>query len=179
MFATFSASTAAMPTPARHAPTASLRFASPLGPMLLAATDDGLAGVWFVGQRHGPRSAGWAEDNAHPLLREAATQLTAYFAGRLTAFDLPLDTQRGTDFQRKVWQALRGIPHGQTLSYAALGHVIGRPEAARAVGAAVGRNPWSIVVPCHRVTGSDGSLTGYAGGLDRKTALLRLEGALH
>jgi len=179
MFATHSSLNAPMPAPARHAITASRRFASPLGPMLLATTDEGLAGVWFVGQRHGPQSAGWPEDDAHPLLREAAAQLTAYFAGRLTGFDLPLDTQRGTDFQRSVWQALQAIPHGQTTSYAALGRVIGRPEAARAVGAAVGRNPWSIVVPCHRVTGSDGSLTGYAGGLDRKTALLRLEGALH
>ncbi|WP_374663671.1 methylated-DNA--[protein]-cysteine S-methyltransferase [Ramlibacter sp.] len=168
-----------MPAHDPHAPTASLRTTSPLGPMLLAATEDGLAGVWFVGQRHGPLRHTWPEDARHPVLHEAASQLAAYFASRLRDFDLPLDTRRGTDFQRSVWQALRAIPRGQTLSYAALGRAIGRPEAARAVGAAVGRNPWSIVVPCHRVTGSDGSLTGYAGGLDRKTALLRLEGALH
>jgi len=149
---------------------------SPLGTMLLAATDRGLAGVWFVGQRHGPDSRGWREDPSHPVLREAMAQLAAWFAGERTGFDLPLDLQAGTSFQQEVWQALRAIPHGGTTSYAEIARRLGRPAAARAVGAAVGRNPVSIVVPCHRVLGSGGSLTGYAGGLERKTALLKLEG---
>jgi methylated-DNA-[protein]-cysteine S-methyltransferase len=153
-------------------------YESPLGPMLLAATGNGLAGVWFVGQRHGPDSSGWHEEPSHPVLREAVAQLAAWFAGERTGFDLPLDLQGGTPFQQDVWAALRAIPHGGTTSYAELARRLGRPTAARAVGAAVGRNPVSIVVPCHRVLGTGGGLTGYAGGLERKTALLRLEGAL-
>jgi methylated-DNA-[protein]-cysteine S-methyltransferase len=155
-----------------------MRYASPLGAMLLAATDGGLAGVWFEGQRHGPDARGWREDAAHPVLRQAAAQLAAYFAGERTGFDLPLDLQAGTPFQQSVWDALRGIPSGHTTSYAELARRLGRPQAARAIGAAVGRNPVSIVVPCHRVLGTDGTLTGYAGGLERKAALLQLEGAL-
>lgn len=153
-------------------------YDSPLGRMLLAATDRGLCGLWFDGQRHGPDSTGWHEDADHPVLREAIAQLRAYFAGERTRFDLPLDLQGGTGFQQSVWNALLAIPAGGTTSYAELGRRLGRPQAARAVGAAVGRNPVSIVVPCHRVLGTGGSLTGYAGGLERKTALLRLEGAL-
>jgi methylated-DNA-[protein]-cysteine S-methyltransferase len=154
------------------------RYESPLGTMLVAASDNGVAGVWFVGQRHGPDSSGWREDAQHPVLREAVAQLRAYFAGERTQFDLPLDLEAGTPFQRSVWDALRAIPTGATTSYAQIARQLGRPQAARAIGAAVGRNPVSIVVPCHRVLGTGGSLTGYAGGLDRKTALLRLEGAL-
>jgi methylated-DNA-[protein]-cysteine S-methyltransferase len=153
-------------------------YESPLGRMLLAATARGLAGVWFVGQRHGPDPSGWREDPGHPVLRAAVAQLAAYFAGERTDFDLPLDLQDGTSFQQDVWAALRSIPPGGTTSYAELARRLGRPQAARAIGAAVGRNPVSIVVPCHRVLGTGGSLTGYAGGLERKSALLRLEGAL-
>jgi methylated-DNA-[protein]-cysteine S-methyltransferase len=153
-------------------------YDSPLGRMLLAATDRGLAGVWFAGQRHGPDASGWPEDAAHPVLAQAVGQLRAYFAGERTTFDLPLDLQAGTPFQQSVWQALLAIPRGGTTSYAELGRRLGRPQAARAIGAAVGRNPLSVVVPCHRVLGTGGSLTGYAGGLERKTALLALEGAL-
>lgn len=153
-------------------------YESPLGPMLLAATDRGLAGVWFVGQRHGPDCSGWREEPDHPVLREAIAQLADYYAGRRTGFDLPLDLQAGTPFQQSVWAALQAIPPGGTTSYAELARRLGRPQAARAIGAAVGRNPVSIVVPCHRVLGTGGALTGYAGGLERKTALLRLEGAL-
>jgi methylated-DNA-[protein]-cysteine S-methyltransferase len=153
-------------------------YESPLGPMLLAATDRGLCGIWFVGQRHGPDASGWREDAQHPLLLEGIAQLRAYFAGERSAFDLPLDLQAGTAFQQSVWQQLLAIPPGGTTSYAELARRLGRAQAARAVGAAVGRNPVSIVVPCHRVIGTGGSLTGYAGGLERKTALLRLEGAL-
>lgn len=153
-------------------------FDSPLGRMLLAATDRGLAGVWFEGQRHGPDTTGWREDEGHPVLVEAIAQLRAYFAGERTTFDLPLDLQAGTPFQQSVWNALLAIPNGGTTSYAALARGLGREKAARAIGAAVGRNPLSVVVPCHRVLGTGGGLTGYAGGLERKTALLRLEGAL-
>lgn len=159
-------------------PRVCAHYDSPLGEMLLAATDRGVCGVWFVGQRHGPDASGWREAPDHPVLVEAIAQLRAYFAGERTSFDLPLDLQHGTAFQQSVWQALLAIPRGGTTSYAELGRRIGKPEAARAVGAAVGRNPVSIVVPCHRVLGTGGGLTGYAGGLERKTALLQLEGVL-
>lgn len=154
------------------------QFESPMGPMLLAATAKGLAGVWFVGQRHGPRDVAWPEDPDHPVLAAAVEQLREYFAGTRTRFELPLDLAHGTPFQQSVWQALLAIPPGATTSYTALGRSIGRPTASRAVGAAVGRNPVSIVVPCHRVLGAAGGLTGYAGGVERKSALLKLEGAL-
>lgn len=152
---------------------------SPLGDMILAATPRGLSGVWFDGQRHGPDTSVWRRDAAHPMLLRAIEQLGDYFAGRRTAFDLPLDLQAGTPFQQQVWQALLGIAPGATTSYGHLSVAIGKPAAVRALGAAVGRNPVSIVVPCHRVLGADGSLTGYAGGLERKTALLTLEGVTH
>jgi methylated-DNA-[protein]-cysteine S-methyltransferase len=154
------------------------RYDSPLGPMIVAATANGLAGAWFEDQRHLPDSSGWPEEPGHPVLRRAVAQLEEYFCGLRSGFDLPLDLQGGTPFQQSVWQALLSIPRGGTISYGVLGHRIGQPSAMRAVGAAVGRNPLSIVVPCHRVLGADGSLTGYAGGLERKTALLQLEGAL-
>lgn len=112
---------------------------------------------------------------AHPLLRRAARQLAEYFAGRRRAFDLPLAPQ-GTPFQRMVWEALLTVPYGETASYGAIARRVGRPTAVRAVGAANGANPLPIVVPCHRIVGSDGSLTGYAGGLGIKERLLELEG---
>jgi methylated-DNA-[protein]-cysteine S-methyltransferase len=156
-------------------------FQSPLGPMTLAATLTGLAGVWFDDQRHLPDElatpSGWPTGPAHPVLQKTAQQLTDYFAGHRQTFDLPLDLSGGTAFQQSVWQALLTIATGSTTSYASISKTIGNPAAVRAVGAAVGRNPISIIVPCHRVLGADGSLTGYAGGLDRKTALLQLEGA--
>lgn len=151
---------------------------SPLGGITLAATDKGLAGVWFDQQRHWPDMTGWQPRDDHPVLREAAVQLGDYFTGRRQHFDLPLDLSHGTAFQQSVWQALLAIPAGKTTSYGALSVGVGNPAAVRAVGAAVGRNPISVIVPCHRVLGADGSLTGYAGGLERKTALLELEGAL-
>jgi len=154
------------------------RYQSPLGTMIVAATARGLAGVWFEGQKHMPDHSHWPEDARHPVLRQAIRQLEQYFAGTRTAFELPLDLQGGTPFQQSVWQALLAIPPGGTTSYGGLSQRIGKPAAVRAVGAAVGRNPVSIIVPCHRVLGSDGSLTGYAGGLERKSALLQLEGAL-
>lgn len=157
---------------------AQARYASPLGSMIVAATARGIAGIWFEGQKHMPDPSAWPHQPGHPVLRRAIAQLDEYFKGRRDTFDLPLDLQGGTAFQQSVWQALLAIPRGGTTSYATLSQRIGRPAAMRAVGAAVGRNPVSIVVPCHRVIGTNGSLTGYAGGLERKTALLQLEGAL-
>ena len=162
----------------KTSPLYSTHIDSPLGGITLAATDQGLAGAWFDHQRHGPDTRGWQTDDAHPLLLQAAAQLGDYFAGQRDGFDLPLDLSHGTAFQQSVWQALLAIPAGQTTSYGALSAGVGKPAAVRAVGAAVGRNPISVIVPCHRVLGADGSLTGYAGGLERKTALLELEGAL-
>ena len=152
-------------------------YDSPLGTMILAATDQGLAGVWFERQKHLPDSVAWPHAPAHPVLQQAVAQLREYFAGRRTSFELPQDLQGGTAFQQSAWRALLAIPSGRTASYRHVGEQAGRPGALRAVGAAVGRNPLSIVVPCHRVVGSDGSLTGYAGGLERKRALLQLDGA--
>lgn len=154
-----------------------LRWDSPLGPMVLAATDAGIAGLWFEGQRHMPDTRAWRLTDSHPLLDRAVAQLQDYFAGKRTSFDLPLDLSHGTSFQQGVWQALLGVPHGRTTTYGELGRSMGRERGMRAVGAAVGRNPVSVLVPCHRVLGKDGTLTGYAGGLERKDALLRLEGA--
>ncbi|HWC77157.1 MAG TPA: methylated-DNA--[protein]-cysteine S-methyltransferase, partial [Blastocatellia bacterium] len=121
-----------------------------------------------------PPDAGWKEEKAP--LREVSAQLKSYFNGKLREFDLPL-LPRGTPFQLEVWKALRGIPFGETISYAELARRIGKPSAMRAVGAANGQNPISIVIPCHRVIGSDGSLTGYGGGMERKAYLLALEGS--
>ena len=158
------------------------RFESPLGTLIAAATDKGLAGLWFDDQRHLPAeltgTAVWPTDDDHPVLKRTVGQLEEYFAGTRTTFDLPLDLSHGTTFQQSVWQALLTIAPGDTASYGQISQRIGNPAAVRAVGAAVGRNPVSIVVPCHRVMSADGSLTGYAGGLHRKTALLTLEGAL-
>ena len=165
-----------------HPHTVQTRTTTPLGAVRLAASPQGLSGVWFEGQRHEPSPwldgpMAWADAPDHPVLRAAAQQLSEYLQGERAAFDLPLDLSRGTPFQQAVWRALLAIPRSETISYGALSQQIGRLRAVRAVGAAVGRNPLSIVVPCHRVVGSDGSLTGYAGGLDRKTALLVLENA--
>jgi methylated-DNA-[protein]-cysteine S-methyltransferase len=165
----------------KHAPSLiQTTIDTPLGPLLLAASPDGLAGVWFVDQQHYPATAeigSWAADANHPVLLEAARQMASYFRGESRSFDLPLDLSAGTAFQQSVWRALTDIPSGKTQSYGTIAQRVGRPAAVRAVGAAIGRNPLGIVVPCHRVIGANGSLTGYAGGLDRKTALLSLEGA--
>lgn len=160
---------------------------SPLGKMVLGATPNGLAGVWFTDQRHLPptldsaldfKSAphAWPRDDFHPTLVKAARQLAEFFAGKLTEFDLPLDVHGGTLFQQSVWRALLKIRHGQIASYGQIARQIDNPAAVRAVGMAVGRNPLGVIIPCHRVLGADGSLTGYAGGLQRKTWLLNHEG---
>lgn len=148
---------------------------SPVGPLKLVASDKGLAAILWKDEstarilRSSP-----VEDPDHPVLIETERQLRAYFAGRLTAFSVPLDFE-GTAFQKSVWQALLTIPFGETRSYGDIARQIGRPTAVRAVGAANGRNPISIVAPCHRVVGSSGALTGYAGGLAAKEHLLGLE----
>jgi len=164
------------PSPLSHIARAS--FNSPLGPMTLAASAQGLYGVWFDGQAHQPDPQHWEVKPAHPVLQAAATQLAAYFAAQRARFELPLDLSLGTPFQQSVWERLRAIPYGVTQSYGEIARYLGQPAASRAVGAAVGRNPLSIIVPCHRVVGSKGALTGYAGGLERKIALLQLEKAL-
>ena len=141
------------------------------------ATNDGLAAILW--ENDSPRRVRLnieAEDNGHPVLVETERQLEEYFAGRRQQFALPLDPS-GTAFQREVWRALMTIPFGETRSYAQIARQIGHPGAARAVGAANGRNPLSIVAPCHRVVGSTGALTGFAGGLDVKAHLLAFEGA--
>lgn len=149
---------------------------SPLGDVLLAATAQGLAGVWFVHrQEHLPDSSHWVTDNAHPTLMAAATQLREYFDGQRQTFEIQLQPAWGTAFQRAVWQALQRIPYGNTSTYGDIARDIDNPKAVRAVGAAIGQNPHSIIVPCHRVLGANGSLTGFAGGLDRKKHLLALE----
>ncbi len=154
--------------------TAQALIDTPMGRVRLARTGRGLAGLWFEGQKHHPGELDVPMRNDDPLLREAAAQLQRYFTGTLARFELPLDLQ-GTPFQRSVWQALLRIPSGRTCSYGELARRVGAPAAVRAVGAAVGRNPASLVVPCHRVLGADGSLNGYAGGIERKRALLALE----
>ena len=154
--------------------TAQTIIDTPLGPVLLVRTAEGLAGAWFEGQKHHPGRIDAPHVDDDPLLVRAAAQLHAYFDGTAATFDVPLDLQ-GSAFQRNVWTALLAIDSGATRSYGDIARAIGAPQAVRAVGSAVGRNPVSVIVPCHRVVGSGGALTGYAGGLDRKRALLALE----
>ena len=156
------------------------RLASPVGELLLVAGDAGLSGVYFEQHRYGPRAgsvmlpARTGPGTAARILAEAALQLAESFAGGRTRFDLPL-APRGTPFQLRVWRALGDIRFGEAISYAELARRIGSPRAVRAVGGANARNPLSIVVPCHRVVGADGSLTGFGGGMARKQWLLRHE----
>jgi methylated-DNA-[protein]-cysteine S-methyltransferase len=150
---------------------------SPVGPLLVAGNDEGLQLIEFHAPRHPMRRGEHWREGDHPVLRQAEAQLGEYFAGKRRHFALPLAPQ-GTDFQREVWWELANIPFGGTISYADLAQRVGRPTATRAVGAANGRNPIPIVLPCHRVIGADGSLTGFGGGLPTKQFLLQLEGAL-
>jgi methylated-DNA-[protein]-cysteine S-methyltransferase len=149
-------------------------FESPQGTMILTATAKGLAGVYFKGQKHFPKQRDWQRDPRNALLNQAKRELAEYFAGKRTHFSVALDPQ-GTPFQRSVWKQIAKVGFGKTLTYGELAKRAGHPGSARAAGAATGRNPISIIVPCHRIMGSDGSLTGYAGGLGRKRALLVLE----
>ena len=155
--------------------TATMPLDTPVGTLVLECDGDVLVGVWLPNERrHGRRDV----DEVPPVFEETAHQLQAYFAGERTAFDLDL-APHGTPFQQRVWSALRAIPYGATLTYTQLAEAAGRPGAARAAGLANGSNPLSIVVPCHRVVGASGRLTGYAGGLGVKSELLSLERARH
>ncbi len=147
---------------------------TPLGPMLLARSQHGLCGVWFEGQSHHPGPLQAPTKPTDPVLQQAASELLDYFDGGTADFTVVLDPQ-GTAFQQAVWLALRGIARGHTCAYGDIARTINADLAVRAVGAAIGKNPLSIIVPCHRVVGRNGSLTGYAGGLPRKQALLSLE----
>jgi methylated-DNA-[protein]-cysteine S-methyltransferase len=159
-----------------HKPQVYKRVESPVGRLTLVATDDGLAAIlWENDRPHRVPLHLRAEDQHHPVLVETERQLEEYFEGRRQTFELPLDVS-GTPFQRSVWKALMTIPFGETRSYGQIATQIGRPRAVRAVGAANGRNPVSIVTPCHRVVGSTGALTGFAGGIAVKARLLALEG---
>jgi len=150
-------------------------YPSPLGKMLLVACDTALTGLHFVDEKYYPGvAADWQHAPGAAMIAQARRQLDEYFAGKLTEFDLPVEPA-GTTFQQGVWRALQEIPYGTTISYGTLARRIGQPSASRAVGAANGRNPISILIPCHRVIGANGDLTGYAGGMARKDALLRLE----
>jgi len=148
---------------------------SPLSRIMLTSDGSSLTGVFLEGQRYEPApQTDWILDDSLPLFRAVATQLSEYFVAKRTVFDLPL-SPAGTPFQRDVWKHLQSIPYGQRISYGSIARALGRANATRAVGAAIGRNPISIIIPCHRVVGKNGALTGYAGGLDRKKMLLELE----
>jgi methylated-DNA-[protein]-cysteine S-methyltransferase len=150
------------------------RTATFLGDVTIQACDQGICGIWFETQTTQPDDLGHRDDQ-HPMLVAVIHQLNEYLAGKRTRFTVPV-VMTGTPFQRSVWQALLTIPFGETRTYQQLANAMGAPRAVRAVGAANGRNPISILVPCHRVIGANGKLTGYAGGLERKAALLQLEG---
>ena len=157
---------------------AQARLATPMGAMTAAATADGLAGLWFDDQAHHPGPLMVPVDAGQRWLHATQAALDAYFAGAAEPLGIvPLDLH-GTAFQQAVWRALIALPRGATSTYGRIASAVGAPAAVRAAGAAIGRNPVSILVPCHRVLGHDGSLTGYAGGLHRKQALLVTEGVL-
>jgi methylated-DNA-[protein]-cysteine S-methyltransferase len=153
------------------------RINTPLGPMIAIAEDGGIVGLDFEDAKYAPAvGPEWIEDSAYAPLCDCAAQLAEYFAGERGRFDLPL-APRGTPFQQRIWREIAKVPFGETTTYAELAARAGSPGSARAAGAATGRNPLAIVVPCHRIVGAGGSLTGYAGGLPRKQRLLTLEGA--
>jgi methylated-DNA-[protein]-cysteine S-methyltransferase len=154
------------------------KFVTPLGTLIATAIGGALTGLYFEGGRHVPAIAPeWKEDPSAAPLPECRRQIGEYLEGRRQCFDLPLAPE-GTPFQRRVWIEIARIPYGETITYAQLAARARAPGSSRAAGAATGRNPLSIIVPCHRVIGSDGSLTGYAGGLERKVKLLEIEEAL-
>lgn len=150
-------------------------YDSPHGRMLLVAQGKALSSVSFLRQKYAPRvHPDWQRDTAHPAILKAGRELAEYFAGRRRRFTVRL-APKGTSFQRAVWKAIAGVRFGKTIAYAELARRAGHPGSARAAGAATGRNPIGVIVPCHRIVGSNGSLTGYAGGLAKKKALLALE----
>lgn len=150
------------------------QFDSPIGLITVNGNDDGLLGVWYESHARTLSDFG-VQDDEHPILQLTISQLKEYFNGERREFSIPL-AANGTEFQNKVWQALTTIPYGETWCYKDLAIAVGNPKSSQAVGGANGKNPISIIVPCHRVIGKNGSLTGYAGGLDIKDALLKLEG---
>lgn len=163
------------------------RFDSPLGRMLATAEDNALTGLYFIGQQYYPDTTdNWHEDGEARPFAALRQQLDEYFAGTRLLFDLPLKPggkrgkggEGGTAFQRAIWSAIAAVPFGSTATYSSLAVRCGRPSAARASGAATGRNPISLIIPCHRIVGSSGALTGYAGGLERKRTLLAFERAV-
>jgi methylated-DNA-[protein]-cysteine S-methyltransferase len=146
-----------------------------LGELLLVATPSHLVGVYFSNQHNGPKlSADWKRDPAHPILKQAGRELNEYLAGKRATFSVPLAFD-GTEFQCEIWKQIARIPFGRTISYAELARRAGAPKATRAAGTATGRNPLGIIIPCHRVVGKDGGMGGYAGGLNRKKSLLKIE----
>ena len=152
-------------------------YESPHGRILLVASDEGLSGVYFDGQKYHPQlAAAGRHDASNALLRQAKCELAEYFGGERKRFETAL-APAGTPFQRRVWRAISTVDFGTTIAYGELARRAGCPGSARAAGAATGRNPIGIIVPCHRIVGANGSLTGYAGGLEKKRALLVLEGA--
>jgi methylated-DNA-[protein]-cysteine S-methyltransferase len=154
------------------------RLKTPLGTLLAIATGGTLVGLHFEGGQHVPEiERNWREDPKAVPFAECARQLSEYFAGKRMCFDLPL-APHGTPFQERVWREIARVPHGETITYGELAARAGSPGSARAAGAATGRNPLSLVVPCHRIVGTGGALTGYAGGIGRKEKLLEHEGAL-
>jgi len=154
------------------------RHACPLGELLLISNERALTDVHLLHGKHVPPvEEAWIETNDHPILNLAKAELDAYFAGRLHLFSVPIEPSGGTPFQRGAWATLLRIPYGETRTYAEQAALMGKPGATRAVGAANSRNPISFIIPCHRVIGSDGSLTGYAGGVEAKRRLLTLEAA--
>jgi methylated-DNA-[protein]-cysteine S-methyltransferase len=156
-------------------PTYTTTLDSPIGPLALTSRDGFITGLYMQDQNHAPAGTdGWLADPSP--FEQAREQVLAYFSGELTQFDLPLRLD-GTAFQRRVWEGLGAIPYGQTISYGELARRIGNPKACRAVGLASGRNPVAVIVPCHRLIGADGTLTGFGGGLDRKRWLLEHEAA--
>ena len=155
-----------------------IRCETALGRVYATANAVALTGLYFEGGRHAPAiDPAWREDASQPVLAACAAQLHEYLDGARRAFDLPL-APTGTAFQQAVWREIARVPYGETVTYTELARRAGFPGAARAAGAATGRNPVGVVIPCHRIVGSDGSLTGYAGGLERKRGLLELEGVL-
>jgi methylated-DNA-[protein]-cysteine S-methyltransferase len=148
---------------------------SPINDLLLVADDGALTGLYFAGRDHIPAaSKQWKFNAQHPVLKQAAKELQEYFAGKRTEFSVPLRLA-GTDFQQRVWREISLIPYGETITYSDLAKRAGAPQAIRAAGAATGRNPVSVIIPCHRVMGKNGSMRGFAGGLDRKRHLLEHE----
>ncbi len=154
-------------------------YESPMGRMLIVASADALLGLYFIDQKYYREvESDWLRGEKQKIVRDTARQMTEYLAGKRREFDIPLAPE-GTVFQGSVWKAISSVKYGETITYSELARRAGHPDAIRAAGTATGRNPITIIVPCHRIVGSDGSLTGYAGGLDRKRALQELESGAH